>query len=307
MAKSQLDKEEELQHRFYQQLPTQDITDVLQFVNEQCHFTDEFTHIQPRYSKLPVNKQAAMTVIIAQAMNQGNFNMAEMSACCSYDILQDTLQSRVRLATLKSASNRLSNGISNMSIFPYYSLDETILYGGVDGQKFEVENPTLKARHSKKYFKKGKGVVAYTLLMNHIPLQVEIIGPHEHESYFVFDIWYNNTTDVSPDVVTGDMHCINKANFIIMTWFGGKLYPRFTDIEFQRKHLYSPKELSEYEEFLIQPIGQIDRKLIETEELHLRQIIVTLGLKEMSQSTLIKKIMYYEANPTRKLYLSLIS
>jgi hypothetical protein len=75
-----------------------------------------------------------------------------------------------------------------MSIYPFYSFDLEVLYGGVDGQKFEVGSPTLKARRSKKYFGKGKGVVAYTLLANHIPLQTELIGANEHESYFLFDI-----------------------------------------------------------------------------------------------------------------------
>ena len=63
-----------------------------------------------------------------------------------------------------------------MSIFPSYSFDLEVLYGGVDGQKFEAETPTIKTRYSKKYFRKGKGIVAYTLLANHIPLQTELIG-----------------------------------------------------------------------------------------------------------------------------------
>jgi NAD(P)-dependent dehydrogenase (short-subunit alcohol dehydrogenase family) len=60
---------------------------------------------------------------------------------------------------------------AQLSIFPHYSFDLEILYGSVDGQKFEAADPTIKARHSRKYFGKGKGVVAYTLLANHVPLQ----------------------------------------------------------------------------------------------------------------------------------------
>lgn len=36
----------------------------------------------------------------------------------------------------------------------------------------------LKARHSRKYFGRGKGVVAYTLLCNHVPLNGYLIGAH---------------------------------------------------------------------------------------------------------------------------------
>jgi len=171
----------------------------------------------------------------------------------------------------------------------------------VDGQKLNVQTPTIKARNSKKYFNKGKGVVAYTMLANHIPLQVELIGANERESYYVFDIWYNNTSDISPDVVTGDMHCVNKANFAIMHWFGGHLFPRFTHLEIQRKHLYSGYDLSNYQDHLIQPIDILDRQLIEEEWENLKQIIATLGLKEMTQHILIKKLCTYtQNNRTRK-------
>jgi hypothetical protein len=71
---------------------------------------------------------------------------------------------------------------------PHYSFDLDALYGAVDGQKFSVERPTVKARYSRKYFGHGKGVVAYTLLCNHVPLQGWLIGAHEFEAHHVFDI-----------------------------------------------------------------------------------------------------------------------
>jgi len=58
-----------------------------------------------------------------------------------------------------------------LPIFPYYSFDLDELYGAVDGQKLGMERPTVKARYSRKYFGRGKGGVAYTLLCNHAPLQ----------------------------------------------------------------------------------------------------------------------------------------
>lgn len=293
MQKINLAKEEKLKHQLYAQLPLRDITDVFRFVNKRCAFFSVFTHIQPRYAKLPVNEEHLIGTLIAQAMNSGNFNMAEISDI-PYASLQDTLQSRLRLSTLKAACDVITENIAKMPIFPLYSFDPLLLYGGVDGQKLEVETSTLRARHSKKYYRKGKGLVAYTLLANHIPLQTQLIGANEHESYFAFDIWYNNTSTVSPDVVTGDMHLINRANFALMHWFGGKLYPRFTDIDMQCKHLYAGEDRPEYKKYKIQPVGIIDRKLIEKEWPNLKRIIATLGLKETTQSTLIKKLCTYK-------------
>lgn len=300
LKKSNAEHDEEAQYRFYEQLPLCDITDVLRFVNEQSRYSSAFTLLQPRYAKLLADENTLNAVIIAQALNNGNLNMAEISDI-PYDSLLDVYQSRVRLQTLKKANDLIGDDIAEMPIFPYYSLDMAILYGGVDGQKYEVARPTLKARRSKKYFKKGKGVVAYTLLVNHIPLQTELIGAHEHESYYAFDIWYNNTSSIIPAAITGDMHIINKANFAIMDWFGGKLCPRFTNLQTQTKHLYCSDDLAQYNDWLIKPVGNIDRELIEDEWPNIAPIIKALGLKEITQSILIKKLCTYSmSNRTRK-------
>ena len=264
LQKIKTNKDEQIQHDFYKKLPFSSIIDVLRFVNKHTGFLSVFPHIQARYAKNQAEEDHLLATIIAQGMNNGNFNMASISGI-PYTILQDTLQSRIRLATLIAANDLISNGTARMSSFPSYLFDAEVLYGGVDGQKFEAETPTIKSMYSKKYFRKGKGVVAYTLSANHIPLQTELIGANEHESYFVFDIWHNNTTELSPEIITGDMHSINKANFAIMHWFGGKLYPRFTDVEVQRKHLYCYQDRPEYKKYLIQPVGEIDRQLIESE------------------------------------------
>lgn len=300
LKKTREEQDEKLQHQFYEQLPLCDLADVLRFVNGKSQCSSAFTHIQPRYSKNSVDINCLNATIMAQALNTGNFNMAEISDI-PYDLLLDTYQARLRLQTLKKANDLISNDVVNMPIFPFYSLDMAILYGGLDGQKYEVKTPTLKARNSKKYFKKGKGVVAYTMLANHIPLQVELIGAHEHESYFVFDIWYNNTSSIIPDILTGDMHLINKANFAIMDWFGGKVYPRFTNLQTQIKHLFCADNPELYKDWLIQPVGQIDRQLIEEEWPNIRPIIAALGFKELTQSALVRKLCTYTMeNRTRK-------
>lgn len=293
-------QDEARQHQFYEQLPLCDIADVLRFVNRSSRYSSAFTHIQPRYSKIHVEENNLIATIIAQALNSGNLKMADISDI-PYDTLFDTYQSRLRLQTLKQANDIISDDISKMPIFPLYSLDMFLLYAALDGQKYEVPRPTIKARYSKKYYGKGKGVVAYTMLYNHIPLQSDLIGAHDHESYYAFDIWYNNTSSITPNVLTGDMHVINKGNFAIMDWFGGNLYPRFTNLQTQTKHLYCGDNPKQYSDWTIHPIGQINRQLIEDEWPNIIRIIAALGLKEISQSILIKKLCNYTTdNRTRK-------
>jgi TnpA family transposase len=184
----------------------------------------------------------------------------------------------------------ISNFIAGLPIFPHYTFDLEVLYGSVDGQKFESANPTIKCRFSRKYFGRGKGVVAYTLLANHVALQTELIGAHEHESCYVFDICYHNTTAIAPGTITGDMHVINKANFAILHWFQLNLAPRFTNLQAQLKYLYCGRDEQEYRDFLIQPAGRIVCELIASEKENINRVIATLSLKEMSQSVLVRKL-----------------
>jgi TnpA family transposase len=67
------------------------------------------------------------------------------------------------------------------------------------------------------------------------------------------------------------------------------------------KHLYCGDDLVQYADWLIKPIGQIDRKLIEEEWPNIEPIIKALGLKEITQSILVKKLCTYTtSNRTKK-------
>src|SRR5664279_5345926 len=247
------------ENAFYEQLSFCDVADVFRFVNEQCQFLSALTPLQPRYAKQVADADSLMAVILAQAMNHGNLVMARTSDI-PYHVMEATYQQYMHLASLQAGNDRITNAIARLPILPHYSFGLDELYGAVDGQKFVMERPTVKSRYSRKYFGRGKGVVAYTLLANHVALQTELIVAHEHESYYVFDICYHNTSEIAPTTITGDMHSVNKANFAILHWFGRNLAPRFTNLQAQLKHLYCGRDVAEYRDYLIQPAGRIDHQ-----------------------------------------------
>lgn len=301
-VKPKLKKEEENTEKktLYDKLPLCNISDVLRFTDEKCGFLSEFTPLQPRYNKQKLDDDNLIAAIISQGMNIGHYKMAQISDI-PYHTLDFTYQQYIRLNTLRKANDIISNSIMRLPIFPHYTFDPDILYGAFDGQKYEVLTPTAKARYSRKYYKKGRGVVAYTLLSNHVPIQSEIIGAHEHESYFVFDIWYKNTSLIHPTILTGDMHSVNKANFALLHWFGAELRPRFTNLKKEIKSVYGTKDPSHYKNFLIQPAGQTTMQLILDEQDNIDIVVATLSLKEISQSNLIKKLCFLSPkNHTRK-------
>jgi len=118
-----------------------------------------------------------------------NIGLGRMADICNltYQELSTTAGNYIRLETLKEANDRLANATARLPIFRHFDIDETV-HSSSDGQKFEAAIPTINARHSSKYFGLNKGVVSYTLLANHVPLNARIIGANEHESHFVFDI-----------------------------------------------------------------------------------------------------------------------
>lgn len=190
-------------------------------------------------------------------MNYSLPKMAKVSDI-NYHTLEHVTAQYLRVATLKAANEIICNAIATLPIYTHYHLNLDILFGALDGQKFETLRPTLKSRYSRKYFGKGKGVVAYTFLSNHIALQSQIISPHEHESYYAYDIVRHNTTDIKPQVITGDMHSINKANFAIFHWAGLNFRPRFSNLKAQLRNIYCSKPIEAYANYLIKPAGQIE-------------------------------------------------
>ncbi len=100
----------------------------------------------------------------------------------------------------------------------------------MDGQKLETKYQTILPRNSTKCFGYGKVVVSYSLIANHLPVSTKIIGANEHESHYVLDIVYTNSSDLKISAVSGDMHSVNRVNFALMHLFGYDFMPRITKI-----------------------------------------------------------------------------
>ncbi len=71
---------------------------------------------------------------------------------------------------------------------------DNLLLASADGQKTRTERETLLARFALKYFGLEKGVVSNSLIANHVPINCFLIGANMHESHFLFDLFYNNTS-----------------------------------------------------------------------------------------------------------------
>lgn len=282
--------DEFINNPFFDALKQIEINSVLHFVNQHCHFLEAFEHVLGRYAKHDGDDRILVACIIAWGTNMGLGKMGETSDI-SYSTLDAASDNFIRLETLKEANNRVSNATAQLPIFRYFDIDE-VLHSSSDGQKHETRINTINSRHSPKYFGLGKGISNCTLVINHVPVNAKIIGSHEYEGSNVFDILYNNTTDIQPDIHSTDTHGTNEVNFAILYFFGYQFAPRYRNIyDRVNESLYGFRHPSQYNEsFIIKPIRKINVDLIEEEWENIQRIIVSLALKTTTQSIIIGKL-----------------
>ncbi|MDA1775309.1 Tn3 family transposase [Bacillus cereus] len=289
-----------INHSFFDVLPQVDMRSILYFVNQQCNFLDNFEHILGRYANQKANDYTLIPCLIAWGTNMGLYRMGEVSDI-DFSKLATTSTNFIRLETLKDANDCISNATSQIPIFLYFNIDDFI-HSSSDGQKYETQIHTLQSRHSSKYFGMNKGITSYTMVANHIPIQARIIGANEHESHYVFDILYNNTTNIKPTIHSTDTHGTNEVNFAILDLFGYQFAPRYKDIQATiSRNLYGFQHPSHYEELLIKPVRKINTDLIVKEWDNIKRIMVSLALKTTTQSVIVRKLSSYaRKNQTKR-------
>jgi TnpA family transposase len=292
---------EPVNHPVFDVLTQVDIGSALHFVNRHCRFMEAFEHVLGRYAKQDADDHTLIACLMAWASNMGLGRMGENSDI-GYHALSTPSDNCIRLETLTGANDRVSHALAALPIFRYYDID-SMLHSSSDGQRFETRTPTIKAGYSPKYFGLKQGLVAYTLLANHVPINAEIIGANEHESHYVFDILYNNTTDIQPDVHSTATHGTNAVNFAILSVFGYQFAPRYRDLyDTVRTSLYGFKHPSQYDgDMLLKPVRKLIPNLIIDEWENIQRIMVSLALKTTTQHIIVGKLSAYaRKNKTRR-------
>lgn len=287
-------------HSFFDAIKPIEIGSVLHYTNQHCHFIDAFEHILGRYAKQTRDNRILIACLIAWGTNMGLGRMGEISDI-RYASLATISDNFIRLETLKEANDRVSNATAKLPIFHHYDIDE-VIHSSSDGQKVETRINTINSRHSSKYFGLKKGIVSYTMVANHIPVNARIIGANEHESHYVFDILYSNTTDIQPEIHSTDTHGTNEVNFAILHFFGYQFAPRYRDIyEKVSESLYGFQHPSQYGDIMIKPVRKINTNLIIEEWENIQRIILSLALKTTTQSIIIGKLSSYaRKNKTKR-------
>jgi len=278
--------QETIDNPVYSQIQHMGIVELMLFVDQKTNFLKSFTHISVNKEKTPVNKEDLIACILANGTNYGLYKMANISDR-SMGKLRSVDDSYIRYETLTQSNDNVSNAIATLPIFAYYHVDDNQIFSSIDGQKFECRINTFKARYSSKYFSKGKGVSALTLVSNHVPVSTKVIGANEYEGHFAFDLLYNNSSDIQPNILSTDTHGTNNVNFAILDFFGYTFAPRYAKM---KKVFFNIFEVSEEDGGRIQLIKEINHKLIAEEWDEIQRVVCSLSRKTTTQSTIIRKL-----------------
>ena len=279
----------ELNNPFYEKLPAVSIIRILQFAHEHTGLMSAFTHIKPHYSKSQLDEMATYACLIANGTNLGLFKMASL---CDIDLstLQMTDKNYLRLSTIRSANDIISNAIALLPIFRHWDFRPDLLHASLDGQKFITEWDNLLARYSQKYYGFDKGVVAYSLIANHIPINTRIIGANEHESHFLFDLIYNNTSDIQADIFSTDTEGSNQLNFLLLHLIERLYAPRYRSLGDKTNSIICFSNPEQFKDCLIKPHNKLNEKLILSEEDNIKHVLASLLVGETKQSNIITKL-----------------
>jgi TnpA family transposase len=288
-----------MNHPFYSQLPGIGVADLLWFVAGETNFLSAFTHVLDRYVKHNSDLSEILACIVAMGTNMGTDKIAETSGLSATSV-RTTARNYLRLETLHAANDAITNAAAKLPAFHLYNIHDNV-HSSSDGQRIETQIDTVNARYSPKYFGLHKGVSAITLVTNHVPINAKIIGTHEHESHYVFDLLHNNTSEVKPERHSTDTHGTNQVNFWILHAFGYSFAPRYRDLHKKMETLVGFRQPAEYGDLLIRPSRKINEELIEKECPNIQRIMASLAQNDVTQTTIVRKLASYERqNQTKK-------
>ena len=263
-----------------------------QISNERCDtLVKHVRQVQP----MPTNKiNDLLAAIIGNGTNYGLYGMSAISDR-SYEQLKNIQNNYLRPETLRLANDVINNATAQLSIFKYYNIQSDLVHASADGQKFESRLETFKTRYSSKYFGTNKGVSSLTLVANHAPINATIIGSNEHESHYIFDLLYNNTSEVKPNVLSTDTHGVNHVNFALLDLFGYKFAPRYANFGKVIDDLFTIN-VSNNKPTCIKLKKAINTKLITEQWDTIQRIAISLQQKTITQATLVRKLSGYSKN-----------
>lgn len=283
------DSVEKLDDAFFKNLPKVELANIMMFIGDRIDMWSGFTHLKDRYTKrkkpLPL---AINACLLSEAFGFGTLKMADMSDL-EISQLRAMREDFIRVDTLCAANEIVSNHIHSLPIFKQWNLMDEKVLADADGQKFSTTDSTIQSRYSRKYLGRGRGISLYTLLANYVAVNAKNIGLNEYEGHSLYDMIYNNKTDIDIHMVTGDNHSLNKLNFVTLDSIDVDYVPSIKNVRDAADDIYTATPL-DYDTGLLKPKGVIKVDRIRSQRRGVMRVLLSLIMQENTQSNIIRKL-----------------
>lgn len=272
------------------------LSEILSTVDASTNFVEHFQHLQPLYRKKRPDKSLFFAGITAFGCNLGIPTMAKAASQVRHSQLENTTNWYFNLANINKANDAISNFTAKLPLADLYLKKEGELRTSSDGQKIRlISENTIFADYSAKYYRKGKGIVAYTFVDERcIPFYSVIIDASLREAIYVLDGLLHNDA-IKSTIHTTDTHGYTEALFGLTDLLNFGFCPNIAKM--LRQHIYTFKEhpISEYKKkgYLVLPKGYIREELIEENWSEILRIVTSLKLKYCTASQLFSRFNSY--------------
>lgn len=285
-------KNTEIDNPFYDQLEIKTISEVFDFVEQECGFMRKLTRIKSRGSSNKQDYLAIKGVILANGTMQG-INAFSKRSNLKYQRLKVAEENHIRLSTLRAAANVIIDKMIELPAFELYLLSGN-LHGSVDGKKKKLRRKLLKARYSSKYFGTDIGLVLMTMSAANIPFATNIISPNEHESHFVYPMLKQNNKVIDPDIISTDTAGTNNINDLLYYLLDKLHAPCYRSIVDHAAKICGFNSPSQYKDLLIKPEKPLNKKLIQKEWPNMVPILYSLLSHDSKQEKIISQLSSHD-------------
>ncbi|MDX2476386.1 MAG: Tn3 family transposase [Gammaproteobacteria bacterium] len=195
-------------------------------VNTETSFMDFLRPKSSRNKKGTASIENLLACIIANGTFQEIYNFSR-SSNQQYKILKRIEEHNFHEEALYKAIDTITSSAVHLPILDEFRLSDGEFHGSADGQCSKSMYNNTMVDYAAKYFGKKRGAIVYTLVTSHFAANGRVIPPRSHESHHLFDIIYNNSSQLKTNVISTDTHGTNLFNHAILNVFGYRFMLRY--------------------------------------------------------------------------------
>lgn len=267
--------------------------EVLATVNQATNFLDEFEHWQPKYQRKKPDTKTFFAGIIGYGCDIGHRKLAQISSEINENELENVVRWYFSLQNVHAANDRILQFVSQLDLPNIYLSKSEKLHTSSDGRKREVDDDSLNANYSFKYFGQNKGSSSITFIdpRNFMWYSVVISSAEREAAYVIDGLMHNNV--VKSDIHSTDTHGYTEVIFASTCFLGFEFAPRIKKLNKQKLYAFESRKHYEEQGFFLLPSRRIRESLIENHWDDILRFIATIQLKITTASQLFRRLKSY--------------